>query len=123
MRAVRPERFRFHNLPLIFAAAKRDGLFFGGQFNTGNFVRIKDQQPLIAQVGRIFEQGTLVVARHGKHAGVSRQCCVRATACRRIISDQELLSLSIFLGNRHFDGRLSQAVLIKTCRLVFDKPV
>src|SRR5262249_39023386 len=68
---VGAERLGFDDLPGVFIAAKGDVLLLGDELNLGEFVEVRGEEALVAQIGGRFIQASFGVAADGEESRVA----------------------------------------------------
>src|SRR5207245_5841497 len=96
--AVGSQRLRPENLPLILVAAEFDDLLVGREFDAANFVGLKREQPLVAQIIHAFVQSGLVVSRKCKYSAIAFDSNVSTGLGWCVFANERLVWLRVFLG-------------------------
>ena len=121
--AVGSQRLRPENLPLIFVAAEFNLLLVCGEFDAADFVGLEREQPLVAQIIHAFVQSGLVVSRKCKYSAIAFDSHVSTVIGRRIIANEQLVRLTVFLSDADLERGLAQTILVEVACLLFDQSI
>jgi len=92
---IRAQGLGLEYLPGVFDSSKRDVLFLASEFNLAHFIKVGGQQAFVTKVVGRFVQAGLVEASNSENTGITHEHGVIRVTRRRLVPDQQLLSLVI----------------------------
>src|SRR5260370_27114556 len=100
-----------NDLPFLFVASELEVLFFGGEFDLAELVKIDGEQAFVAKVVGSFIEAGFVVIGDGENARIGFELGEHGAAGGRIVAEEKVLRLCVFLGDFRAVGRVGVAIL------------